>query len=799
MSKPKKRKRRHNKEVRSEPRLSGLRTLHFHACHLAELGELTEASRLLESVLQSANDPSLQALILNDLAVVAALSGDLVKARQGFQTALARKPDCPSALVNAALLAADDVSASPLLNAGAAGLPIVPPNVETRAVKIAILSFLFNWPSTGGGNVHTAELALFLGRAGYEVRHFYVRYAPWAIGNVTGTPFPGEPLEFTQAEWNLSQIQERIRLAVDNFKPDHVIITDSWNIKPALAEAVAGYPYIMRFQAMECLCPLNNVRLLPSVEGQAKQCGRHQLATPEECGRCLRENGQWSGSLHQAERALSEVETPGYYQRLRNSLANAEAVLVVNPLTEALVSPYCRSVRVVTAGMDPARFPLREDTDPVTPGKVQTIFFAGLVEEWMKGFPILHKACSLLWRKRQDFRLVATGDPPGQVDEFTSFVGWQSQADLPRHLHESDMLAMPTIAQEALGRTAVEAMAAGRPVIASRLGGLPSTVMDGATGLLCEPGNLEDLANKIEMLLDDPVMRHRMGKAGRRRFEEHYSWDVIIERHYKPLLGPPRGPGPSVNGFVPIIPDRVDKERLSQEICQFFGLERAETDRRLDIYRRIHEAKEYARTLGEFKTLCFEEAFILFVLLGIVKPPCIAVVGVGDGKATRRILDMVTTLGLDSQIVCFDPVSMIQHFAPEEATVIASDISGRFAKEVLEPYQPGIVFLDIHTHALLHEAISQTMLHPGAWTLALHDCGKGLCNSHMSLGKDDLRVTSATGVWERHVLAGLFEVSDPKGNGLDEAQTASHRLHIFDTPHGLGVILPKKLANAKQP
>jgi glycosyltransferase involved in cell wall biosynthesis len=74
-------------------------------------------------------------------------------------------------------------------------------------------------------------------------------------------------------------------------------------------------------------------------------------------------------------------------------------------------------------------------------------------------------------------------------------------------------------------------------VIASRIGGLPYTVADGATGLLFEPGNVDDLARKLTVLLDDPPLRRRMGLAGRRRFEEDFRWDVVIKRYYRPLLG----------------------------------------------------------------------------------------------------------------------------------------------------------------------------------------------------------------------------------------------------------------------
>jgi glycosyltransferase involved in cell wall biosynthesis len=355
-------------------------------------------------------------------------------------------------------------------------------------------------------------------------------------------PYPAECLEFEEAEWSLPAIQRRYRRAVDAFGPDYVIVTDSWSMKPLLAEALRGHRVILRLQAMECLCPLNNVRLLPGPGGGAAQCPLDQLSAPAECARCVRERGGQSGSLHQAERALSGFGTKGYREALLRAFREAEAVLVVNPLTESLLRPFARSVRVVTAGMDPARFPCPWPDDPSQGAdrEVKSVLFAGLVDEWMKGFHVLHEACSRLWQKRQDFELVATGDPPGRAGPFTRLVGWLSQEDLPRHLRAADVLVVPAVAQEALGRTAVEAMAAGRPVVASRLGGLPTTVVEGVTGLLFEPGDADDLAHKLEMLLDDSGLRQHLGHAGRRRFEEHYSWPVIIERHYRPLLQPVR-------------------------------------------------------------------------------------------------------------------------------------------------------------------------------------------------------------------------------------------------------------------
>jgi glycosyltransferase involved in cell wall biosynthesis len=423
------------------------------------------------------------------------------------------------------------------------------PVVRPPKVRVAILSLLFNWPSTGGGTVHTAETGKFLQRAGYEVRHIYAQYADWGLGIVTQPlETPTEPLPFDAKSWHAAEIQRRFRRAVDDFAPDYVIITDSWNSKPLLAEAVQDYRYFLRLAAQECLCPLNNVRLLVDEQGRISACPKQQLATPDDCRECVRQRQQQSGGLHQAERGLVGYGTPEYDAQLRRAFAQAEGVLAVNPLIAAMVSPYCKAVHVIPSGFDPERFPWPPDDIQRPADSRAVIFFAGLVDEYMKGFRVLHSAAARLWAKRQDFEIVATGDPPGQVDAMTRFVGWLSQEELPRHLRQADFLVFPTIAEEALGRTAVEAMGVGRPVIASRIGGLPFTVTEGLTGLLFEPGNVEELAAKMEMLLDDRQLRERMGKAARQRFVEHFTWDVIIDKSYRPLLKPLPRVRPSASG-----------------------------------------------------------------------------------------------------------------------------------------------------------------------------------------------------------------------------------------------------------
>ncbi len=470
--------------------------------------------------------PELMARVQNDLGVLAALRGAVEVAAAAFAKAIALRPHWSVPQQNAGLIGRT------------LAIPDAIPIPSARATRIAIVSLLFNWPSTGGGTVHTAELARFLGQAGYSIRHIVVQYEPWAVGQVTEpVDWPIEFLEFAEGDWSRVSVQRRVRAAVAGFAPDHVIITDSWSFKPRLAEALVGYSCFLRLAAQECLCPLSNIRLLMDGRGGWQCCPRHQLASPDVCRTCVTQRAALSGSLHQDERALAGFHDANYDACLRRAFSEATGVLVVNPLIAECVKPYSRAVHVIPSGFDSQRFQSPSSPSSLSDGRLR-LLFAGITAEPMKGFAVLLAACRTLWEQRRDFRLLVTAPPTGLQADFVEYAGWQSQRELPALMASCDLIVCPTIAEEALGRTAVEAMGAGRPVVASRIGGLPFVVLEEVTGLLARPGDAGDLAQQISRLLDDRSLRERFGIAGRKRFEDNFRWESILPA-YTALLGGP--------------------------------------------------------------------------------------------------------------------------------------------------------------------------------------------------------------------------------------------------------------------
>jgi glycosyltransferase involved in cell wall biosynthesis len=76
----------------------------------------------------------------------------------------------------------------------------------------------------------------------------------------------------------------------------------------------------------------------------------------------------------------------------------------------------------------------------------------------------------------------------------------------------------------------LEAMRAAKPVVGCRVGGIPEVVEDGVTGLLCAPGDAKGLHSAITSLVTDAPRRREMGRAGRERFEQHFTIERTISR-----------------------------------------------------------------------------------------------------------------------------------------------------------------------------------------------------------------------------------------------------------------------------
>jgi glycosyltransferase involved in cell wall biosynthesis len=118
----------------------------------------------------------------------------------------------------------------------------------------------------------------------------------------------------------------------------------------------------------------------------------------------------------------------------------------------------------------------------------------------------------------------------------TLFLGYQE--DVAPFYAAFDALILPS-SNEGTPVSAIEALAAGRPVVATRVGGVPDVVQEGEDGFLVEPGATDDLAERLARLAREPELRERMGRAGRDRVLPRYAVERLvddIDRLYRSLL-----------------------------------------------------------------------------------------------------------------------------------------------------------------------------------------------------------------------------------------------------------------------
>ena len=113
--------------------------------------------------------------------------------------------------------------------------------------------------------------------------------------------------------------------------------------------------------------------------------------------------------------------------------------------------------------------------------------------------------------------------------KYIKWLGYRT--DVKELLQQSHIVAFPSYYMEGLPKSLIEACAIGRPIITTQSIGCKDTVDDRINGFLIPPKDVDALASKLRVLIDNPEVRVSMGKASRAKAEKEFSLDVVIEKH----------------------------------------------------------------------------------------------------------------------------------------------------------------------------------------------------------------------------------------------------------------------------
>jgi glycosyltransferase involved in cell wall biosynthesis len=206
-------------------------------------------------------------------------------------------------------------------------------------------------------------------------------------------------------------------------------------------------------------------------------------------------------------------------------------------------------IKTIANGIDVTAFeraqplPLLKDEGSIVVGVVARL-------DLQKGFEYLLRAARELCKMFPGLKIVIAGEGPDRsaIEEMIEQYGLQSsvvlagqQSNMPAVYAAMDIFVLPSL-NEGLPMTVLEAMAASKPVIATRVGAIPSVIKDSENGLLVAPKDPEGLQNAIASLLNDPERRRRLGDQAHAWVSQNYTSEAMALKYremYEEVLGKP--------------------------------------------------------------------------------------------------------------------------------------------------------------------------------------------------------------------------------------------------------------------
>ena len=224
-----------------------------------------------------------------------------------------------------------------------------------------------------------------------------------------------------------------------------------------------------------------------------------------------------------------------------NSRRSGELVSKLNPNTR---------IQPVPMGVHPGQYGKHLASDAIRAemgGGTPQILFVGRFTE-NKGVTDLVRAMKLISERLDRARLALVGFGPAEdsirrtienegLDDRVTIMGRVSRDEIPAHMASADLLVLPSLKVEGLGVVLLEALASGTPVVGTRVGGIPDIISDGVTGLLCHPGDPQNIATTCLRMLEDSDLRRTTIENGKGLIEDRFSWTRIGAFLESVLLG----------------------------------------------------------------------------------------------------------------------------------------------------------------------------------------------------------------------------------------------------------------------
>lgn len=248
--------------------------------------------------------------------------------------------------------------------------------------------------------------------------------------------------------------------------------------------------------------------------------------------------GAAPGRVRVVTRRMDYPVRRGWHDRYLYNRAVDGVIAISGPIAALLAEGGVarEKIRVIPSGVDTARF---EHIPPPGGDRAPLVIGAVAALEERKGHRFLLEAAAELKRQGHRLRYRIAGDGAEKerlkkaaenlsISNDVEFLGFVS--DVPAFLASIDIFVLPSLF-EGLGVAALEAMAAARPVVASRVGGLAEVVEDGKTGALVPPGDAAALARAIARLAAGKERLGALGGNGRARAREHFSMEQMARRN----------------------------------------------------------------------------------------------------------------------------------------------------------------------------------------------------------------------------------------------------------------------------